>query len=78
MIGTGELEREVVGITSSVVRPERGRMGLAALAQTLGAVSATIVGGEPIARGPESEEAIRRLVEALVAAAREAAARGEG
>lgn len=70
VIGTGELERKVVGITSAVPHPERGRMGLAALSQTLGAVSATVVGGDPIVRGPGSEESIRGLVHALVAAAR--------
>src|SRR5690349_18308197 len=47
VIGTGELERKVVAITASVAGPERGRMGLSALRQTLGAVSAVIVGGDP-------------------------------
>jgi NAD(P)H-dependent FMN reductase len=66
VIGTGELERKIVGITASVAGSERGRRGLAALAQTLGAVSATIVGGAPIVKGPDAELEIRTLVEALV------------
>src|SRR6478672_5570737 len=66
VIGTGELERKIVAITAAVPGPERGRRGLAALAQTLGAVSATIVGGDPIVKGPDSEQQIRGLVQALV------------
>jgi chromate reductase len=53
VIGTGELERKVVAITASVPHLDRGRRGLAALAQTLGAVSAEIVWDEPILRGTE-------------------------
>jgi chromate reductase, NAD(P)H dehydrogenase (quinone) len=70
VIGTGELERKVVGITASVPGPERGRMGLDALRQTLGAVRATIVGGSPITRGPELEASVRDLVGALADAVR--------
>ena len=70
VIGTGELERKVVAITAAVPHVERGRMGLQALRQTLGAVSATVVGGEPIARGEAFERDVRALVEATVAAAR--------
>jgi chromate reductase, NAD(P)H dehydrogenase (quinone) len=66
LIGTGELERKVVAITASVPAPERGRRGLAALRDTLGAVSARVVGGEPIARGPSFEEEVAALVCALV------------
>jgi len=74
VIGTGELERKTIAIIAAVPHPERGRMGLAALRQTLGAVSANVVGGEPIVRGPDLERDVRALLEALVAAARAAPA----
>ena len=70
VIGSGELERKVVAITAAVPAIERGRRGLKALADTLGAVSAKIVGGEPIARGPNFGHEVGDLVLALVAAAR--------
>src|SRR5262249_51694281 len=70
VIGSGELERKVVAITAAVPGPERGRLGLQALRQTLGAVRATIVGGEAIARGPDAERQVAALVRALVEAAR--------
>ena len=70
VIGTGELERKLVAITAAVPGIERGRLGLQALQQTLGAVSARIVGGEPIVRGPDFEREVADLVRALVAAAR--------
>jgi chromate reductase len=69
VIGTGELERKIVAITCAVPAPERGRLGLKALRDTLGAVSAQIVGGEPIARGPNFEREITDLLSALIAAA---------
>ncbi len=69
VIGTGELERKVVAITAAVPGPERGGLGLQALRQTLGAVRVTIVGGEPIARGPDFERQVAELVRALVEAA---------
>ncbi len=70
VIGSGELERKIVAITAAVPHPDRGRKGLAALADTLRAVRATIVGGEPIARGPEAEARITALVAELIAAVR--------
>ena len=72
LIGSGELERKVIAITASVPAPERGRQGLAALRQTLGAVRAVIVSDEPIARGPGSAAAIRQVLERLVDGVREA------
>jgi chromate reductase len=66
VIGSGELEGKVVAITAAVPGPERGRLGLQALRQTLGAVRATIVGGEPIARGPGFEREVAALVRDLV------------
>lgn len=54
VIGSGELEEKVVAITAAVPGPERGRRGLQALRDTLSAVRATIVGGEPIPRGRNS------------------------
>lgn len=71
VIGTAELECKVVAITAATSHPERGRMGLAALRQTLLAVRAVIVGGEPIARGPNFEADVRALLEALIAEARQ-------
>jgi len=70
VIGSGELERKVVAITAAVPGPERGRLGLQALRQTLGAVRATIVGGEPIPRGPDFERRVAELVRELAEAAR--------
>jgi chromate reductase, NAD(P)H dehydrogenase (quinone) len=74
LIGSGELEQKVLAITASVPSPERGRQGLAALRQTLGAVRAVIVSEEPIARGPTSEatmrDVLRRLVDGVVQEAR--------
>jgi NAD(P)H-dependent FMN reductase len=68
VIGSGELERKIVAITAAVPHAERGRRGLEALRVTLGAVSATIVGGDPIVRGPSFEADVALLVGALVCA----------
>jgi len=68
LIGTGELESKLVAITSAVPAPERGRLGLAALRVTLGAVSARVVFQEPIARGPRFEPEIERMLGLLIAA----------
>jgi chromate reductase len=65
LIGSGELERKVVAITASVPSSERGRQGLAALRQTLGAVRAVIVSDEPIARGSTSQVEIRNVLQRL-------------
>ncbi len=69
VIGSGELEGKVVAITAAVPAPERGRRGLQALRDTLAAVRATIVGGEPIAKGPDFERHVAELLKALIAAA---------
>ena len=69
VIGSGELERKVVAITAAVVGPDRGRRGLQALRDALSAVRATIVGGEPIAKGPGLQPQVAALVQALVEAA---------
>ncbi len=66
VIGSGELESKLVAITAAVPGPERGRRGLQALRDTLGAVSAAIVGGEPIVRGPSFEHDVRALMRSLV------------
>jgi chromate reductase, NAD(P)H dehydrogenase (quinone) len=68
VIGTGELERKIVAITCAVPAKERGRLGLRALATTLGAVSAQVLGGEPIVKGPTFDQEVRALVSALAAA----------
>jgi len=69
LIGSGELESKLVAITAAVPARERGQRGLRALRDTLGAVSARIIGGEPIARGPNFDGAVAELVSALVHAA---------
>jgi chromate reductase len=65
-IVSGELERKVVAITAAVPGPERGRRGLQALRDTLTAVGATIVGGDPIPIGPGFEDRVGTLVHELV------------
>jgi chromate reductase len=71
LIGTGELERKVVAITSAVPSTERGRLGLNALRDTLGAVSARLAFAEPIARGPSLDARVSELLLALIARAAE-------
>lgn len=68
-IGSGELEGKVVGITAAVNIEGRGRRGLEALADTLRAVSARIVGGAGIVRGASFERDVATLVAAVVAEA---------
>lgn len=68
VIGSGELEGKIVAITAAVPGPARGRRGLQALRDTLSAVSASVVGGEPIPIGPEFERLVAALVESLVQA----------
>ncbi len=75
-IPSGELERKVVAMTAAVPHPDRGRLGLQALGQTLRAVSAVLVGGSPIVRGPDFEAQVRRLVAALVERVTESRAGG--
>jgi len=65
VVGSGELYRKVVAITASVPHPERGRNGLAALRQTLGAVDAMIVWEEPIDRNGDPRAAIDALLASL-------------
>ncbi|MEZ5291825.1 MAG: NAD(P)H-dependent oxidoreductase [Vicinamibacterales bacterium] len=72
VVGSGELERKVVATTAASHHPERGRRGLAALREPLTALSAVLVGGEPIARGPGEAGDVAALVRALVEAARTA------
>jgi NAD(P)H-dependent FMN reductase len=66
VIGSGELERKVVAVTAAVAGPGRGRRGLDALRVTLAAVRATIVGGEPIPKGPQLESQVAALVRTLI------------
>ncbi|MFN7979849.1 MAG: NADPH-dependent FMN reductase [Vicinamibacterales bacterium] len=65
VIGSGELERKIVAITAASHHPERGLRGLAALREPLTAVSATIVGGRPIARGPSADDELAALLRTL-------------
>lgn len=77
VIGTGELEGKLIAVTSCVSHAERGRRGLSALCDALAAVSARIIGGEPIVRGPELERDVAALLQALVdAVAKERAEAG--
>jgi chromate reductase len=71
LIGTGELEAKLVAITSAVPALDRGRLGLAALRATLGAVSARVAFQEPIARGPDFERDVSAVLTLLIAAASE-------
>ncbi len=66
VIGSGELEQKVVAITAAVPGADRGRRGLQALRDTLSAVRATIVGGDPIVKGPDLEPRVVDLLQALV------------
>ena len=70
VIGSGELEEKIVAVTASTPGPERGRLGLEALAVPLRAVRATIVGGDPIGRGPGADGELAALLEALLATVR--------
>jgi NAD(P)H-dependent FMN reductase/precorrin-6B methylase 2 len=67
VIGTGELERKVVAITAAVPGPDRGHRGLKALRDTLGAVSARVVGGYPIVKSANLGEEVAKLLRALLA-----------
>jgi NAD(P)H-dependent FMN reductase len=66
VIGSGELERKVVAITAATTSLECGRRGLQALRETLSAVRATIVGGEPIPNGAALESQVAALMQALI------------
>jgi chromate reductase len=67
LIGTGELEGKIVAITAAVPHPERGRLGLRALGDTLAAVSARVVWREPIVRGPGLDRGAEGLLAAVIA-----------
>ncbi|HEX3851827.1 MAG TPA: NADPH-dependent FMN reductase [Polyangiaceae bacterium] len=71
LIGTGELERKLCAITSSVPIAERGLRGLKALEDTLGAVSARMAFARPIVRGPAFDDDVSALLAALRARAAE-------
>ena len=67
VIGSGELESKIVAVTASVNHASRGRNGLDALLRTLAAVSARVVGGTAIARGPDEHEHLRVLLDSTIA-----------
>ena len=67
LIGSGELERKLVAITCAVPSTERGRLGLKALTDTLGAVSAQIAFAAPILRGPTLEAEVAAVLRILSA-----------
>jgi NAD(P)H-dependent FMN reductase len=68
LIGSGELDQKPVAITCAVPSASRGLGGLRALRDTLTAVNAVILGGEPTVKGPEQAAAISTLLRALVEA----------
>ena len=68
VIGSGELYRKVVAITAAVAVADRGRRGLQALAQTLGAVDAVLVWNAPLVHeggrfGPDLAALLAALAE---------------
>ena len=65
VIGSGELNRKPVTMTAAVPHPERGRLGLKALRDTLEAVDALIVGDGPTVRGSGFEREVADLLRAL-------------
>jgi chromate reductase len=69
VIGSGEMNRKLVAITTAVGHPERGALGLRALRTTLRAIDAKIVWDDPIVLGADAANRIRDLLEALVTAA---------
>jgi NAD(P)H-dependent FMN reductase len=66
VIGSGELECKVVAVTAAVPAVYRGRRGLKALCDTLDAVRATIVGGEPLANDDTLKDEVLSLLRALI------------
>ena len=68
----GNGDTVTLSITASVPGSDRGRLGLAALRQTLGAVRAVIVSEEPIARGATSSATVRDVLRRLESAVRAA------
>ncbi len=65
VIGTGELNEKVVGITADVGHPNKGKKGLAALLVTLEAVDAKVFWREALVRGMAREDQIASLFNAL-------------
>lgn len=65
-IGSGELERKVVAITTCVKHRDRGHKGLHALRETLNAVRARIVGGEPTVLGDGFEPHVIALLQTIM------------
>jgi NAD(P)H-dependent FMN reductase len=65
LIGSAELERKLVAITAATVGHDRGLRGLAALHQTLSAVSAEVVFDAPITRDEDADGRLREVLAAL-------------
>jgi chromate reductase len=70
VIGSGELNQKLVAITAAVGHPERGRLGLRALRDTLQAIDARIVWEEIVVLGSDAEGQIQEILEAMVEGAR--------
>ncbi len=65
LIGSGELEEKLIAITASTPIAVRGRLGLRALRDALGAVRAELVGGEPVVRGATEDNELRDILRTL-------------
>lgn len=66
LIGTGELERKIVAITAAVPISGRGEKGLRALAEPLRAVSARIVGGRGLVKGPDFDREVQSFLQEIL------------
>lgn len=64
-IGSGEMEEKLIAITASTPIAVRGRLGLRALRDTLSAVKARLIGGEPVVRGAHEEADLQALLRTL-------------
>lgn len=65
VIGSGELYRKTVAITTVVKHPERGLRGLAALKQVLLAVDAKVVWDSPVVMNEASDDTMQKVLLAL-------------
>ncbi|MEZ4372366.1 MAG: NADPH-dependent FMN reductase [Polyangiaceae bacterium] len=70
VIGSGELEGKPVAVTASTPSLERGRRGIKALTDTLGAVSAQLLWDTPIVRGDAEVASVHGLLNCVLDAAR--------
>jgi NAD(P)H-dependent FMN reductase len=67
-IGAGALAGKIVGVACAVPHEERGRLGRAALMQSLGAIDARVVVDRAVVTGAGFERGVDEVIEALRAA----------